>query len=69
MAVRQFGSSGDLPLLVYHCPMAFGGQGGDWIQSREGTENPYYGSAMFSCGSLKETLVKADAEAEAHPHE
>jgi Cu(I)/Ag(I) efflux system membrane fusion protein len=37
--------------------MAFGGKGGDWLQSHEGTENPYYGSKMFTCGALKETLV------------
>ncbi|MCS1409820.1 MAG: Cation efflux system protein CusB [Verrucomicrobia subdivision 3 bacterium] len=55
--VRQFGASGDQPVLLYHCPMAFGGRGASWLQNTEGTENPYYGSQMFQCGRLKEMLV------------
>jgi Cu(I)/Ag(I) efflux system membrane fusion protein len=68
-AVKQFGGTLEGNLYVYHCPMAFGGKGGDWIQSKEGTENPYYGSKMFSCGSLTETLVNADGKEHAHAHE
>ena len=68
-AVRQFGNSGNQPLFVYHCPMAFGGRGGDWMQSKQGTENPYYGSRMFQCGTLKETLVRAEEKAMQHRHE
>lgn len=72
--VRQFGSDGAEPVFLYHCPMAFGGRGGDWLQNKEGTENPYYGSQMFSCGSLKETLIPLRATGgesghEGHQHE
>ena len=68
-AVKQFGGTLEENLYVYHCPMAFGGKGGDWIQNTEGTENPYYGSKMFNCGNLTETLVKADGKEHAYAHE
>ena len=58
--LRQFQSSAKGDVYLYHCPMAFEGKGGDWLQSHEGTENPYYGSKMFTCGALKETLVQAN---------
>ena len=38
------------------------GTGADWLQSREGTENPYYGSQMFRCGSQTESLVADGGE-------
>jgi Cu(I)/Ag(I) efflux system membrane fusion protein len=52
---RHFGSN-QHSLLVYHCPMAFDFKGANWLQSREGTANPYFGSAMFSCGDQVENL-------------
>ena len=66
--VKQFGTSKEQSLFVYNCPMAFGGKGGDWLQSKEGTENPYYGSKMFKCGSIKERLVEV-VEHEGHNNE
>ena len=68
LSVREFGTSGGQPVLLYHCPMAFGGRGGDWLQTKEGTENPYYGSEMFKCGRLKEALV-LERDHEGHEHE
>ncbi len=65
-AVRQFQPSGNTPVLLYHCPMAMDGAGADWLQMKEGTENPYYGSQMFKCGSQTETLV-ADTDAKTEP--
>jgi len=56
---RQYGSSGNNKLLLYHCPMAFENSGADWLQSKSGTENPYFGSQMFSCGSEKGDLTFA----------
>jgi hypothetical protein len=38
---------------VAHCPMVKGG-GADWLATKKAIENPYYGSAMFSCGFIKE---------------
>jgi Cu(I)/Ag(I) efflux system membrane fusion protein len=55
--VRAFGASNRTHVLVYHCPMAMDGEGADWLQSTVGTENPYYGSMMFKCGSQTETLM------------
>lgn len=60
--VRNFGTSGSSSLFVYHCPMAFPGRGGDWIQDKEGVENPYHGSKMFTCGTLKESVVEVTEE-------
>lgn len=72
--VRDYSVRADHPVFLYHCPMAFEGRGGDWLQVREGTENPYYGSKMFSCGRLEETLVahgghETDAGHEGHGHD
>jgi Cu(I)/Ag(I) efflux system membrane fusion protein len=56
LLARQFGSSGQNPVLLYHCPMAFDFKGADWLQNKEGTENPYFGSEMFTCGTQEEVL-------------
>ena len=39
-------------IYVYYCPMA----DASWLQKEEGTRNPYYGSSMLKCGSVKEVL-------------
>ncbi|MFC7337513.1 efflux RND transporter periplasmic adaptor subunit [Haloferula chungangensis] len=50
-------------LYIVHCPMAFGNQGADWLSSLPEVLNPYYGDAMLTCGSLKDTLsVKKGGE-------
>lgn len=49
-AADSFGLAGESPVYVYHCPMAFGNKGADWLQNKQGTENPYFGSSMFTCG-------------------
>lgn len=66
LAVKQFGADQDL--FLFHCPMAFKGRGGYWIQDKEGTENPYYGSSMFSCGDLVKPLTDQTGH-EGHHHE
>ncbi|MEO0795281.1 MAG: DUF3347 domain-containing protein [Verrucomicrobiota bacterium] len=45
-------------LYLVHCPMAFGGKGGSWIQADETVANPYYGSMMLRCGGVKEELTQ-----------
>jgi Cu(I)/Ag(I) efflux system membrane fusion protein len=66
----QFGSSGKQPVLLYRCPMAFGNSGADWLQNKEGTENPYFGSAMFRCGSQEKDLTHGgDRNTGDHQHE
>jgi Cu(I)/Ag(I) efflux system membrane fusion protein len=68
-AAKSFGSK-DHSLLVYHCPMAFN-RGADWLQNKQGTENPYFGSAMFQCGDQTADLTsmtKTENHGE-HKHE
>jgi len=55
-------SAAIIPLLadagdhfVMTCPMA----GADWIQSTEAVANPYYGSQMLTCGSVKQAVKRA----------
>lgn len=52
-------SAAIIPLLkdagdhfVMTCPMA----GADWIQTSETVANPYYGSQMLTCGSIKKAV-------------
>lgn len=48
------------PLYLLHCPMARDGKGGHWLGKSHKIENPYFGSEMFGCGSVKSQLtVKA----------
>ena len=58
---RRFGTTGRDPVLRFHCPMAFNNRGGYWLQNRESTENPYFGSAMFKCGEITETIITGAA--------
>lgn len=44
------------PVYLDHCPMYNGGA--DWLSSEKGIRNPFYGSAMMTCGSVKETITK-----------
>jgi hypothetical protein len=44
------------PVYLDHCPMYNGGA--DWLSSEKGIKNPFYGSAMLTCGSVKETISK-----------
>lgn len=44
------------PIYLDHCPMYIGGA--DWLSREKAIKNPYYGSSMLSCGSVKETIGK-----------
>ena len=55
---RRFNVRGSSAVLRYHCPMAFDGRGGYWLQSKEGVENPYYGEMMFRCGEQVEVIYE-----------
>jgi len=57
VVVKRFGSGGTQAVLQYHCPMAFNERGALWLQSKEGVENPYFGSTMFGCGEQIATLA------------
>lgn len=38
--------------FVANCPMVEGGEG-DWVQTSEKINNPYFGKSMLTCGSIK----------------
>ncbi|KQR71906.1 DUF3347 domain-containing protein [Pedobacter sp. Leaf176] len=42
----------DATVYVQHCPMAKA----SWLNEKENIENPYYGSMMFDCGDVSETI-------------
>ena len=46
----------DMTLYFQHCPMANEGAGGYWLSASKEIQNPYYGSKMMKCGSVKEEL-------------
>ncbi len=50
---------GDKSVFLFHCPMANGGKGSDWLQSEKDVSNPYFGSQMLRCGTLKKDLGKS----------
>ncbi len=39
-------------IYIQHCPMANNDRGADWLSLSEEIRNPYYGSAMLSCGEV-----------------
>ena len=43
-------------VIRMHCPMAANNRGADWLQSTEDLRNPYFGSAMLTCGEIVERL-------------
>lgn len=45
---------GDGTMYLDHCPMYNGGA--DWLSQEKGIKNPFYGSQMLTCGSVKETI-------------
>jgi hypothetical protein len=55
--VKHVGVSDKQPLYTAHCPMAFSGKGGGWMQADKTIANPYYGSKMLRCGSVKSQLA------------
>ncbi len=60
VAARCYGATSET-VHRFHCPMAFGDRGGDWLQTKDKTENPYFGSAMFRCGVKKEAIGRQAA--------
>jgi hypothetical protein len=53
--VKVFGSGGRT-LYKDFCPMANDGKGATWISEVKEIKNPYLGSKMPDCGSVKETI-------------
>ncbi len=42
------------PVYLDHCPMFNGGA--DWLSKDRAIKNPFYGSMMLTCGSVKQTI-------------
>lgn len=55
--IRRFGTDGRFPVYLAHCPMAFDSKGADWLQDQRAIRNPYFGSEMLECGSIKATIA------------
>jgi hypothetical protein len=47
-------SSGSL--YLEYCPMANENTGAFWLSNEKEIKNPYFGSMMLKCGSVKETI-------------
>ena len=45
-----------------YCSMAFDDQGASWLQTAERVENPYWGSQMYRCGSIKKNIPAKNSE-------
>lgn len=43
-------------LFLEYCPMANSNTGGYWLSNEEEIRNPYFGSMMLKCGSVKEVI-------------
>jgi hypothetical protein len=43
-------------LYIDHCPMASDGKGANWLSETKNIKNPYFGSKMMKCGSVKRQI-------------
>jgi len=48
----------DETLFVQFCPMADSNKGASWLSKSKDILNPYFGSKMLKCGSVKDTIKK-----------
>ena len=49
-------AAGEGTIYLDHCPMYEGGA--DWLSRDKAIKNPFYGSMMLTCGSVKRTIAK-----------
>jgi hypothetical protein len=54
-SIKAFGLGGKVAYYEF-CPMAFNNEGAYWLSDQSKIRNPYFGDAMLTCGSVKETL-------------
>ena len=52
LVARSLAAGEVYPLYRATCPMAFGDQGADWLQTTEEIANPYFGAGMLRCGEI-----------------
>ena len=60
-AIVAFGVAPDESVYEFHCPMALGGKGANWLQAEKEKHNPYQGAAMPTCGDLTATIAEPAA--------
>jgi len=60
----MFGVGEDGPVYQLFCPMAFDNKGASWLQLDKEVRNPYFGSMMYKCGSVRATIGGKPAAAE-----
>lgn len=48
----------DEEVYYAYCPMAFDNNGGYWLSAEKEIKNPYFGSKMMKCGSVRETIAQ-----------
>jgi membrane fusion protein, copper/silver efflux system len=61
-AIETFGIGAGAAVYQAHCPMAFDGKGGNWLQAGNEVRNPYYGDMMLNCGTLVGRVDEAQDE-------
>ncbi len=55
-AIKSFGVETNEVVYVDFCPMANNNKGAYWLSADKEIKNPYYGSKMLTCGSVKGTI-------------
>ena len=48
---------GGRPVYYDYCPMADNNKGAYWLSAEKEIKNPYFGSSMLTCGSVKEIIT------------
>jgi Cu(I)/Ag(I) efflux system membrane fusion protein len=54
--LRVFGNPSEETVRLASCPMALGGEGGEWVQRASKIENPYFGASMHACGDIHKVV-------------
>jgi len=62
--IEHVGTTNKTDLFVVHCPMAFDGQGANWIQDDKTVANPYYGARMLRCGDVQKQIAEGTGQIE-----
>lgn len=52
---KRYGHIMNKSIHLTFCPMAFNDKGAYWLQTRDVVNNPYFGSKMLKCGTIKDT--------------
>lgn len=55
-SLKTFGSGG-ITIYYDYCPMADDNKGAYWLSAEKEIRNPYFGTTMLTCGSVRETII------------